>query len=327
MNMQTDRLHHGGIMANYKCTAACRHCLYSCSPTRTDGYITEKIAEDTCELLREGGCRSVHIGGGEPFLDFDGLITLIRIIRASGIRVEYIETNAFWAAGRQKIEPRLRELSRAGADALCISLDPFHAEYVPVELPLTLAKVCQSSGFGYFLWQDRYLPVLSRLDKSKIYNRDELEILISPHYIKETARSYGMHIGGRAIGIEAGFTAYKPAAELIGSNPCRSLISGNHFHTDMYGNYIPPGCTGIYIPLAEAVRGIPDGRYPVFEALLSGGSAALMQYAKTHGFTEDPRGYTSRCALCFHIRMWLSENGTYAELDREFYSESMMYRE
>ena len=64
-------LNHGGLMVNYQCNAACRHCLYSCSPARNPGYVNESSAEEICRLLYKGGCRSVHIGGGEPFLDFE----------------------------------------------------------------------------------------------------------------------------------------------------------------------------------------------------------------------------------------------------------------
>ncbi len=104
-----NRLRHGGIMANYQCTAACRHCLYACSPERTGGYITEDMAKEVCGLLREGGCRSVHIGGGEPFLDFDGLLALVEAATGAGISVEYIETNAYWATDQPLVERRLRE--------------------------------------------------------------------------------------------------------------------------------------------------------------------------------------------------------------------------
>ena len=94
----------------------------------------------------------------------------------------------------------------------------------------------------------------------------------------------------------------------------------------MYGRFIPPGCTGIAIPLDEAVHGIPDDKYPVFEALLRGGSAGLLKYATEPGFKEDPQGYPSGCALCFHIRHWLCENAPSPELDPEHYSESMKYQ-
>jgi len=321
--IKTERLVHGGVMANYRCTAACRHCLYACSPERTDGYITETTAAKVASLLRLAGCRSVHIGGGEPFLDFDGLFRLVRILTDGGIPVDYIETNAYWASDIGRAKTYLRELMRAGADALCISLDPFHAEYVPVELPLLLADTCRSAGFGYFLWQDRFLPMMKRLDKSKIYNRVEMEDLISPQYIAETARIYGIHYGGKAIGIEAEYSQCKPVSAITDNRPCRSLVSGGHYHVDMYGRYIPPGCTGIAIPLEEAVNGIPDGKYPVYETLLSGGSKALLDYAVSKGFKTADDGYPSGCALCFHIRRWLSENTPSPELDNEFYIEAM----
>ena len=310
-------------MANYRCNAACRHCLYACSPERSDGYITKEVAESVCELLRAGGCRSVHIGGGEPFLDFDSLLVLVETTTNAGITVEYIETNAYWAKNREEAKSRLRELLRAGAGALCISLDPFHAEYVPVGLPLSLAEICQSVGFQCFIWQERYLPALSRLCHDKIYSREEMERLISPQYILETARSYGLSFGGRAISIEAEYVAAKPADKVKSDQPCQRLLSGGHFHVDFLGRYIPPGCTGIAVPLDEAVHGIPDGKYPVLEALLSGGSAALLRFAIEKGFTVDPEGYPSSCALCFHIRHWLCENAPSAELDPEHYTEAM----
>ena len=312
-------------MANYKCNAACRHCLYACSPERTGGYITEQIAKEVCGLLRSAGCRSVHIGGGEPFLDFDGLVTLVHTITGSGIAVEYIETNAYWTTDLKQVEHRLKALAHAGTDTLCISTDPFHAEYVPPDLPIMLANICRSAGFGYFLWQERYLSVLPRLESGRTYTRAELERFISPRYVLETANSYGLHLGGRAVNIEAEYSARKAADTVADDRTCRNLLSGGHFHIDLYGRFIPPGCTGIAIPLDEAVHGIPDGKYPVLEVLISGGSMALLRYAEDRGFVAEEKGYPSGCALCFHIRHWLCENAPSPELDAEHYTESLKY--
>ncbi|MDR2570863.1 MAG: radical SAM protein [Oscillospiraceae bacterium] len=323
--LTTERLNHGGVMANYRCSAACRHCLYACSPERADGYITKEIAEAMSTLLKTGGCRAVHIGGGEPFLSFDGLLMLVRTLKNAGIFVEFIETNAYWVADTKKCKEMLRELLNAGANTFCISLDPFHAEYIPLELPLSLAKICNNTGFNYFIWQERYLPVMARLDKSKKHNRAEMEELISSQYIFETSKSYGIRFGGRAIGIEAEFLESKPYSDVISNYPCHNLLSGGHFHVDMLGRYIPPGCTGIAISLSEVVKGIPNGKYPVFEALFNGGTKALLEYAMSKGFTINEDGYPSNCSLCFYIRKWLSENAPSPELDSEHYIESMKY--
>ena len=55
------------------------------------GYIDESTAARLCEHLRRLGCRSLHIGGGEPFLNVAGLIALIKTILSSGISIDYIE--------------------------------------------------------------------------------------------------------------------------------------------------------------------------------------------------------------------------------------------
>ena len=312
-------------MANYRCSVACRHCLYACSPERTGGYISKETAVNVGKLLRVGGCRSVHIGGGEPFIDFDGLLMLVRTVMDMGIRVEYIETNAYWATNYHQVVKKLNELKSAGSDTLCISVDPFHAEYIAVELPLSLATICQEVGYNYFIWQERFLPMLLRLDRTKTHSRVEMEKLISPRYIIETARNYGMHMGGRALGIEEEYFSRKPLEAVINNKQCYGLISGGHFHVDMYSRFIPPGCTGIVIPLNETINGIPDGKYPVLEALLNGGLASLLKYATKLGFKPDLKGYTSSCNLCFHIRHWLCENAPTPELDPEHYIEAMKY--
>jgi len=327
------KLGHGGIMPNYECSAACRHCLYSCSPTRTGGYMTEPIMDATILLLKEGGCRSVHIGGGEPFLDFDGLLTLCKKAANTGIAVDYVETNASWATDEETITRYLTQLRKVGVDTLCISVDPFHAEYVPYANPLRLAQVCQMQGFGCFLWQDRFLAMMQNISPHTAHSRALLEKGISQSYINDTANAYGIRYGGRAINIAMEYRPLKPAEELLAGGvgkQCNGLVSGGHYHVDMHGRFIPPGCTGYVIPLEEIVRGVPDGKYPVFEASLSGGSVALYELATSLGFIADAKGYPSRCELCFFMRKYLSEHGdhnhnAFAELDKEHFEQAMLY--
>ena len=321
---KVQRLHHGGIMTNYQCNAACRHCLYACSPDRKADYITKEAAEEICELLIKGGCRSVHIGGGEPFLDFKGLFVLLEAIQKAGIRVEYVETNGFWAVDESQAESYLRALSQVGVDTLCISLDPFHAEYVPFMLPLRLAEICQRNHFGYFLWQERFLQSLAQVSPTKAHSRAALEDQISPRYVYEIARRYGVNMGGRAVNIEGEYVKPSPLQDLLKGKPCRDLFSTDHFHVDLYGRFIPPGCTGIAIPLDEVIEGIPNKKYPALEALLSSGVEGLLNFAQEKGF-KPALEYTSSCTLCFYIRKWLSENADCPELDQSHYEASLTY--
>ena len=314
---------HGGIMTNYECTAACRHCIVSSSPSRSGGYMTEEVMDDVCRMFNEGGCDSVHIGGGEPFMDFDGLVTLLNTCARYNIAVEYAETNAGWAVSDDVITRRLNVLAKAGLTTLCISLDPFHAEFVPYSMPLKLAESCWKAGLGYFLWQERFLPMMGGVDPNKTHDRAALENIIGGNYIATTANIYGLKIGGRAVNIEAEYTQNKPIEKILDDSPCKSLLSTGHFHVDIYKRFIPPGCTGIAVPLREIMDGLEPGRYPAFEALHYGGVKALFDLAvKEHAFVPNPGGYTSSCALCFYIRYFLSKQDGYPELDAEHYEAS-----
>ena len=326
LNIKT--LLHGGIMVNYKCNAACRHCLYSCSPTRGDGYVDENTAKEICVLLRKGGCASVHIGGGEPFLDFDGLLMVIRKLKEADITLDYIETNAQWVVEAQTLKEARRKLEcllAEGAGTLCISIDPYHAEYVPYSAPLALADLCEKTGMDYFLWKREFLRALSRIDPQKTHSRTEMEKAFSRDYIHNTAKLYGIGYGGRALNIEREFGDLSPTESFAGeSAPCRNLLSTGHFHVDMFGYFIPPRCTGIRVPLSEAVDGIPEGKYPAFEALYSGGVSSLLDLARGHGFSPNQEGYPSKCNLCFYLRHFLCEKGL-PELDKTHYEEALKY--
>jgi hypothetical protein len=286
------------------------------------------MAEKICRLLRKGGCRSVHIGGGEPFLDFDGLVMMIRVLNRNGITLEYIETNAFWAADSANLpdaEKKLKKLLTEGAGTLCISIDPYHAEYVPYGAPLALAQLCEKTRMNYFLWRQESLHFLSRLDPQKKHSCSDMEKILSRDYIYKTARQHGIIYGGRAVNIEREFSTLFPAENFTGKDsPCRNLLSTGHFHVDMNGYFIPPGCTGIHIPLAEAINGISEEKYPVFEALYNGGVLALLELALQYGFSADIAGYPSKCNLCFFIRKFLSEK-EFAELDKIHYREALKY--
>ena len=299
--------------------------MFASSPRRAGGYISEEAARSLCAALRRGGCRSVHIGGGEPFLDTEGLVRLARIAHDAGITVEYVETNAFWVKSKSAAAV-LEQLMQASVDTLCISIDPFHAEYVPYERPLQLAELCERAGMGYFLWRSEFLSTLKRLDPSKTHTRAEMAGKLSKDYVKKIADAYGVGYKGRALNIELEYTRRAPVEKLLaGGRPCGRLTSGGHFHADLYGRYVPPGCTGLSLPLDEAISGLPAGKYPVYEALCANGAEGILRYAEERGFKPDPGGYTSACALCFFIRRWLVENAPSPELDAEYYQASMEY--
>jgi len=284
-----------------------------------------EVAERICHLLQSKGIDSVHIGGGEPFLDFDALIEVVKVIHRSGIEIDYIETNGFWACEEEKAFRYLNTLKQAGVGTIFTSVDPFHAEYIPFGLPLRLIEMCEDTGLKYIVWKKEFVETLAKLDPERTYSRDELEKHISPNYLPDTVRAYGiMPTSCRAINIEYEYASrHVPIAELIAtSHACRCLLTTSHFHIDLYENFVPISCSGVSIPAAEAFGGVSKGRYPVFEALVTSGVGGLAGLAEERGFELEGE-YPSHCALCFHIRHLLSETNEYKELDLEFYEATL----
>ncbi len=320
--MKITNLGNGGIMVNYVCNAACRHCLYACGPKREKGYMSASTAKEVGKILRENGCNSVHIGGGEPFLNFDGLVSVIKELAKEKIYIDYIETNAFWVKDEIKAKRFVKELLLLGVDTFCISIDPFHAEFVAPSLPLKLSKLCQNLGMGSFLWKQNFVKILEKGDMDKSHTREEFEKIISKNYVCDIADYYGIHYGGRAINIEEEYYEKIDAKKLLAKSPCKNLLSTNHYHIDLHGNFIPPICTGLQIPLKKITNKIEKGEYKALDALLFGGVQSLYELAKSEGFELD-KAYTSSCAMCFHIRHFLAKTKKYSELNLEHYQNSL----
>ena len=93
------RLNSGGVITNYFCTSSCGHCLYFCSPKWKKDYIEKGMLVQIIEKIRSLGCCSIHIGGGEPFLDLSGLKMVVETCKSTNMGIEYVETNSSWYNG------------------------------------------------------------------------------------------------------------------------------------------------------------------------------------------------------------------------------------
>ena len=120
----------GGLITNYYCSSTCRHCLYRCSRRLPAEYISAETARVNLETVRELGCRTVHIGGGEPLLKTDGVASVLEVANQVGVHIDYVETNSSWYRNYDAACAVLEELSDRGLSTLLISISPFHNEHI-----------------------------------------------------------------------------------------------------------------------------------------------------------------------------------------------------
>jgi len=327
-NFKLGALYPGaGIIVTYKCSAACLHCCYSSSPKRDGAYMPEETADKIFALLHKMGCRSVHIGGGEPFMNFEKLLAVCESAARHRVAIDYIETNASWYTGEDAAALKLKKLKSAGVDCLLISVDPFHNEFIPYNNIKNLANACRKCGVGTFLWQSRFERVVAQMDESAAHPLEEYERLFGGDFIKTIAESYGIGYNGRALRILERISRNKqPYGYFLKDAQCSERITSlGHFHVDLHCNFIPPSCNGFTADIFDLCGGGLDGeKYINFMSVVSGGLPALFDRAVSFGFIPDGGGYASKCALCFDIKKYIYENtGAPADIGPPgFYEES-----
>ena len=315
---------YSGIITNYNCTAECKHCMFASSPSCKKDYMTKQTADETEKLLAQAGTLSVHIGGGEPFLDFDGLCLVIQALNRYGVGIDYIETNGFWARNEDAARRKIEVLKRLGIYTVMVSVDPFHVEYVPLELPLKLCSLLDEYGMEYFIWQQKFLKRLMALDITKTHTKEELAAALGRDYITDTAKEYGLGINGRALAFAESMYEKRHFAYFATDEKCPSLTHPHHCHLDLYGNAIPSRCTGICAKAADYLEGnIEKNKYPVLSRLISGGTRQLYEYAREKGFSPKSDGYPTRCAFCFDMRLYLYKSCPSDDLDKAGFYENM----
>ncbi len=297
--------------------------MFASSPQCKNEYISPEMAEDVASLLEKAGALSVHIGGGEPFLNFVALCNLIAALNRHSVGVDYIETNAYWCNDEDFVRERLMMLKKLGVRTVMVSVDPFHIEYIPLERPLKLCTLLDECGFEYFIWQQKFLKRLMALDITKTHTKEELSQALGSEYISETALEYGLGINGRALSFAEKLYPRHPAEFFATDEECPSLTHPHHCHIDLYGNAIPSRCTGICAKAEHYLStDIDEETYPVLSRLIKGGTKALFEYALQKGFVPQEKGYPTRCALCFAMREYLEREHPSADLaPADFYNQ------
>ncbi len=301
-------LRSGGLITNYFCSSSCRHCLYRCSPKWPKEYISSEIARKNLETIWDLGCRRIHIGGGEPLLRPDALATVLEIVNATGIYVEYVETNSSWFRDYNEACEMLEQFRNKGLTTLLVSISPFHNEYIPFYKVKGVIKACRQTGISMFPWIADFISDISVFDKQRTHTMEEYQQRFGNDYCRNLPLRYWISSGGRALETFGAFAPKKSVEQLISANRggCRELAEVGHFHFDLYENYIPGLCAGLSLKRDDLGSPLNPESYPMLTRLFSNGIGELVRYAaEKYGFEASEQGYTSKCQLCYAIRRFL----------------------
>ncbi|UCH96998.1 MAG: hypothetical protein JSV88_09145, partial [Candidatus Aminicenantes bacterium] len=296
----------GGLILSYKCTAACKHCMYFCSPGWEAHWIKEEDLVECLSLLSgkisssPGGDHSVslnhglHFTGGEPFLNYDLLLKAVETADEYRIPSTFVETNCYWCFNDEITREKLVNLKKAGLKGMMISVNPFYAEYIPFERTERCIKISREVfGQNVMIYQLAYYWQFKQLGITTTISLEDYEKLTKNENL---AQGVEMFLMGRANLCLRDFFPKYPYRVFF-HQPCITPVFRNwHNHFDNYGNIMPGYCGGVSLgswrdinQLAE--EGIDLEDKPVLRFLVSEDIEKLYHFARDFGFRENPSGY------------------------------------
>ena len=303
-----------GLLLTYKCNCSCEFCYYNCSP-QLGGLMGVDTAVEAWRSLRNlaGESAKLHITGGEPFLYWERLCEILKEVKKEKAGpVDLIETNGFWATDEKIIKERLKTLDDLGMYRLKISCDPFHQEYVDIELVQRLAQIAIS-----LLGSDRVMVRWEKyLDKAvdmKAISEQER----NQRYLR-TIKDYPCRFTGRAAGKLAELVAGKSVEEFNSLNCRKTFLGAKGVHIDPYGNVFSGTCSGIIIGNVKEKR--LEDIWAEFDpatkefttTLFNNGPAGLLEKAEKCGY-KKATSYASKCHLCTSAREFFRKKNLYTE--------------
>jgi len=269
--------------------------------------MTRELATDLFRFLKQNGCTSVHIGGGEPLLRPDKLFPVLEAAVETGIGIDYVETNAAWHKTPERTATVLRSLRERSVDTLLISMDPFHNAFIPFRQVKDLMRSCHENGMQVFAWKEAFFDEMEAMGDEVPHDLTEWASLFGGGSISGLIRRYGLGLKGRALETFRPYLVQVPLEDILrDAGPCTELAGAYHFHLDLHGQFIPQSCQGLSVHYQDAVRGALVSEYPVFARLHEGGIGLLLDHAReTYGFVPDAK-YAGKCDLCWAIRRYLA---------------------
>jgi hypothetical protein len=301
------------FVVTYRCNSHCKHCQIgqdkrSSQPVAIDEGLAVQIVHEVAQAYSPS---SLMTFGGEPLLFPDIVCAIQAAARANGIGKREIITNAGWPRSEAEFRTVARRLADSGVNDICVSVDCFHQEYIPLAIVEQNARLLVEAGISQLKWNPCWLVAE---EHDNLWNRRTRFILQAlAHLPVAVGRGNIVQPMGNALlwlrdfmpprtPLPAGFCGdlpYTGRLDKVGGvsvEPDGSIMVCDEF---VIGN-AAQGDT------VQMLRSYDPYRLPEMKAILEGGVARLAELARAKGVEPDPVGYYSVCDMCKSIRRRLA---------------------
>jgi hypothetical protein len=133
------------LITTHRCTAACDHCCFACTPHKEAAIPVPHLHEYIDQAKEVPSLRVVVFTGGECFLLGKHLDELVLRASRHGLRTRFV-SNGYWAASPRIASQRLGRLVENGLAEANFSTGDMHAKYVRPECVVNGAVASAEMG-------------------------------------------------------------------------------------------------------------------------------------------------------------------------------------
>ena len=161
------------FVVTYACTGRCKHCSEG-EHTSCGERIDPQIAADAVrKIAAEYDIKTVMTFGGEPLLYTDAVCAIMTAAKDLNIPRRQVITNGYFSKNADKMADVAERLAACGVNDLCLSVDAFHQETIPLDTVKVFAAEAKKCGIPL-----RLSPAwLVSVTDDNPYNRKTREIL------------------------------------------------------------------------------------------------------------------------------------------------------
>lgn len=172
MNKYLKNLNRIEFVVTMACSGKCKHCSQGShiSSEHIDGDIAEQAVYDICNNYN---IESLMTFGGEPLLYPEVVCKIHSAARKMNIPQRELITNGYFSKDMDRIKEVAHMLAKSGVNGICLSVDAFHQETIPLEY----VKVFAEAIFEEKISVHTHPAWLASADDNNPYNLKTRELL------------------------------------------------------------------------------------------------------------------------------------------------------
>ena len=302
------------FLVTYRCNSHCKHCCIgqdkrASHPAAIDEELAVQIVRGVAQAHSP---RSIMTFGGEPLL-FPGIVCAIhQTATASGIGERQVITNAGWPRSEAEFRTVAFKLADSGVNDICISVDCFHQEHIPLSIVERNVQFLVDAGINQLRWNPCWVVSKHHDNPWNRRTRSVLEALA--HLPVGESDGNIVQPDGNAL---IWLSDFMPSGVPIPAGSCGDMPYAERLDGVKSISIEPDGrvavCDEFYIgnaaqrDIVEILEDYDPYQIPEMKAILEGGVGGLAELAHTQGVEADPNGYYSICDMCKSIRRRLAK--------------------